>query len=95
MSLDIQLIYLVAARLLVLILGATITVISFKAYRRMRSKTMLTISLAFVMITLGPLVEGVLFEFFNFNLVDAHTVESSIVLLGFITLIYALTRVRS
>ena len=80
---------LVASRLLVLMLGAAITMISYKAYRRMRSKVMLLVALGFGFITMGILMEGLLYEFTPLSLVASHTVESSITLTGILILLYA------
>ncbi|MDJ0269314.1 MAG: hypothetical protein NXY59_01970 [Aigarchaeota archaeon] len=57
-----EIIFLTFAKLVVLILGIIIVVVSYGAYRRVKSRMMLFVSLGFGLITLGSLVEGFLFE---------------------------------
>jgi hypothetical protein len=51
---------------------------------------MLLLSAGFTLITVGVVVEGLLFEFLNFDLFEAHTVESILVALGFGTILYSI-----
>jgi hypothetical protein len=82
--------FLVLSRLLVLFLGLSIVVLSYVAYTRMKSRMMLFISVGFGLITLGTLVEGLLYELLRYSLEQVHVVELAISLAGLLTLLYAL-----
>lgn len=75
---------------LIVFLGTIIALLSFVAYRRYGSNLMLYISIGFVLLTLGSVVEGVLFEVFGTPLDQAHLVESLITLTGLLVLAYHL-----
>ncbi len=42
--------------------------------------------------TLGAFVEGVLFEFFGWTSNETHALESSLNVLGFLTILYSISR---
>jgi len=67
---------LIGARVLLLGLGVGTTAISYRAYRRNPSAYLRNASLGFAFITLGVLVEGVLFEVTALTLTQVHIVES-------------------
>jgi hypothetical protein len=81
---------LVFLKLVVVGLGSAIVLVSYGAYRRTGSTMMRLVSIGFVVVTLGSLVEGILFEFFGYGLLEVHIVESTTVLAGLLTLIYSL-----
>lgn len=83
---------LTAVRLIVLGLGVGITYVSFKAYRRNRSRYLRDASLGFGIITVGVFIEGVLYEFGGLDLTTVHIVESVAVGVGFIVLYISLRR---
>ncbi|MBI4258811.1 MAG: hypothetical protein HY619_07635 [Thaumarchaeota archaeon] len=86
---------LVLIRILIVALGLIITYLSFKSHRQNHSSAMLFLSLGFMLITIGVVIEGVLFEFLAFDLFGAHTVESVIVALGLIAIVYSIYGARS
>lgn len=83
---------LVFFKLLVVVLGSAIVFAAYGAYRRTDSTWMLFVSIGFALVTLGSVVEGLLFEFLGYGLMEAHIVESTLVLVGLLTLIYSLKR---
>jgi len=85
-------IFLTFIKLVIVMLGGAIVLVSYSAYRRMRSNMMLFVTIGFGFITLAALIEGILFEFLKVSLFESHLLESIIVLAGFLTLIYALRR---
>lgn len=81
---------LVSVRLIVVALGLLIAFMAFKSYRKNHSNAMLLLSVGFVLVTIGAVIEGVLFEFLSIDLFQATIVESLIVALGFIIIIFSI-----
>lgn len=81
---------LVAAKILVLLLGSTIAGVAFLGYRRSGDRFMLALTLGFALIAFGSFVEGLLFEVLGWDLSRVHMVESVFVLLGLGTLVLLL-----
>lgn len=81
---------LVAAKVVVLVLGAAVALLAFQGYRRNGSRLMLSLSLAFALVALGSFLEGLLFEILGWELAAVHTVESAFVLAGLGILVYVL-----
>lgn len=77
---------LVAVKVGVLLLGASIALLALMAYRRTGVTLMLSLSIAFSLIAIGTFVEGLLFEIFGWDLSAVHLIESTFVLLGLATL---------
>jgi hypothetical protein len=73
---------LVAAKVAVLVLGASVAAVSFRGYRRTGRRLMLYLAVAFGLIALGSFTEGVAFEFLGWDLGAASGVETVIVLCG-------------
>lgn len=73
---------LVAAKLVVLLLGSSIAALALLAYRRNRDRLMLLLGVGFCLIALGSFVEGLLFEVFGWDLFSVHVIESVFVLAG-------------
>ncbi|MFQ6011984.1 MAG: hypothetical protein ACE5KG_07410 [Nitrososphaerales archaeon] len=80
----------VLARLLVVLLGALIVYLALKSYRKKSSYSMLLLGIGFAIITGSAVAEGVLFEFFSFNLINTHLLESIGIALGFGVIIYSI-----
>ena len=83
---------LVAAKLAVLVLGASVAGVSFMAWRRTRDPLMLWVAVAFMVLALGSSAEGLLFELLNWDLLTVHTVESAAVLAGLLLLLWVLRK---
>ncbi|MDX1745022.1 MAG: hypothetical protein R3324_03715 [Halobacteriales archaeon] len=83
---------LVAVRLVVLALGVSITYFSLQAYRRTRAPYLRDASVGFGIISVGVLIEGLLFEVGGFDLAIVHIVESVAIGLGFVVLLLSLRR---
>jgi hypothetical protein len=81
---------LVFVRLLVLVFGVLITYYSLQAYRRTGTPYMRNATFGFGIITLGVLLEGVLFEFGGVDLAVVHIIESVAIGLGFLVLLISL-----
>ena len=73
---------LVAVRVLLLLVGLATTAISFRAYRRERTRYLRDATLGFGFITLGVLIEGFLYQFTGLTLTQVHVAESVALVVG-------------
>lgn len=92
MTPDLGLSVMVASRFVVLLLGAAVTALSWGAYRRTRARYLRAATLGFGLMTLGALVEGVLYHVVGLDLATVHVAESVLVALGFGVLLVSLRR---
>lgn len=84
-------IILVAVRLAVVVAGLALAYLSYRAYRKKSNVIpMLALSAAFTLITLGAVIEGVLFEFVGYGLMQVHIIESAIVAVGLAIVLFAI-----
>ncbi len=83
-----------AAKGAIVLLGSLIALLSYAAFRAHGARLMLYISIGFVLVTLGSVVEGILFEVLGAPLDLAHVVESSTILAGLLVLVYHLRPTR-
>jgi len=79
-----------ALKLVIVLLGFVLVYLGAKGYRKSRGKDMVFLTLGFALITAGSVAAGVLFEFLGFPLVEVDIVESTMVILGFASLIYSI-----
>ncbi|HKM49816.1 MAG TPA: hypothetical protein VJZ75_01410 [Candidatus Bathyarchaeia archaeon] len=77
-------------KLIIVLLGTVLIYLGVKSYRRSRSKDMIFLTLGFALITAGSVAAGILFEFLGFQLVDVEIIESIMVVIGFMALIYSI-----
>ncbi len=75
-------------------LGGVLVYVSLRAYRRNKSKSMLAMSIGFVVILLGSLVEEFSLEMLGYHMIQAHILENSIVAVGLLILVYSIYGVR-
>lgn len=73
-------------RLAVFLLGAGVTWLSYKAYRRTNETFLRNASLGFGIIAVGVFVEGVLYNFSTLDLTTVHIIESLGIGLGLLVL---------
>lgn len=74
----------------IVILGALIVYLSGRAFLRNGSRSMLFLAIGFALITIGSVLAGVLFEFLGYTLLEVVTIEASVMLAGFISIIYSI-----
>lgn len=77
-------------KLIIVLLGTVLVYLGVKSYHRSRSKDMIFLTLGFALITAGSVAAGILFEFLGFQLVDVEIIESIMVVIGFMALIYSI-----
>tara|TARA_B110000014_G_C20092102_1_gene571917 strand:- start:1040 stop:1318 length:279 start_codon:yes stop_codon:yes gene_type:complete len=88
--LDFELLLLRALKSLIGVLGLLLAYLSLKAYRKSKSKNMLFLSIGFGIITVGSILAGLSFEFLGFTLLQVNIVESLMILVGFIMVMYSI-----
>lgn len=83
---------LTVVRAVVFLLGVAVTGISVRAYRRQQSRYLRDAALGLGIITVGVLIEGILFQFSALDLAAVHLVESVAIGLGFLVLLSSFLR---
>lgn len=81
---------LVALKTISLVLGATITLFAYRAYRRTGATALGALSLGFAVVTVGALTAGVLERLFAVEPTIALTIDSALTALGFVIIVYSL-----
>ena len=87
---DFELLLLRVLKSLIGLLGLMLAYLSLKAYRKSKSKNMLFLSIGFGIITVGSILAGLSFEFLGFSLLQVNIVESLMILIGFIMIMYSI-----
>ncbi len=81
---------LVVAKIVVMVLGFVIAYNAFRGYRRTRSPPLLYLAAGFVVISFGAVIEGMLYELDLLTIYQASAVQTSIVGVGMLLILYSL-----
>lgn len=81
---------LVAAKVVTVLLGFAIAVTAYRGYHRHGSWPMLYLAVGFAVISVGSVVEGVLFDVVGIPLDDAGAIQTVIVAVGMLVVLYSL-----
>jgi len=81
---------LVVAKLVTMTLGFVIAYQAYQGYQEYGSEPMLYVAVGFLFISFGAVVEGILFDVFGFSIFLAGTVQTSIVAIGMLFVLYSL-----
>ncbi|EFW91453.1 hypothetical protein ZOD2009_13836 [Haladaptatus paucihalophilus DX253] len=81
---------LIVAKIIVIILGVLIALQSYRAYRRYDNQPMLFLAIGFVMISIGAVIEGILFDIANVSIFYSGMIQSIIVIVGMGFVLYSL-----
>jgi hypothetical protein len=81
---------LVIAKLITVGLGVLITYQAYKGYRTHGSEPMLYVAIGFLFISIGAVIEGVLFEGVGLSIFLAGTIQTTIVAIGMLFILYSL-----
>jgi hypothetical protein len=73
---------LITVRIAILLVGSVLTLFAFTRFYRRGSRDHLLLSAGFGLISLGALVEGILFQLFGWSLLSVHSVESGFTAVG-------------
>lgn len=82
--------WFMAAKLLTVALGLLIAYHAYRGYRRNDAQPMLYVAAGFVLITVGEVLEGVLFELLSFPMFRAGFLASLLTVAGLCSILYAL-----
>lgn len=83
-------ILLTALKTITLLIGATITFFSYRAYRRTGVLALRALTIGFGIVTLGSLLAGVVDQFVTLGRDSAIVVESALTAVGFAVILYSL-----
>lgn len=81
---------LIVAKVVTMALGFAIAYQAYRGYRRNQSSAMLHVALGFLFISFGAVIEGVLFDVVGLSIFVAGTVQTTIVAVGMLWILYAL-----
>jgi hypothetical protein len=81
---------LVIAKLVTMGLGFLIAYQAYRGYRLTGSEPMLYVAIGFLFISFGAIIEGILFDVFGFSIFLAGTIQTTIVAIGMIVILYSL-----
>lgn len=81
---------LVIAKVVTMSLGFAIAYQAYRGYQRNHSQPLFYVAIGFLFISFGAVIEGILFDVVGLSLVDAGTIQTSIVAVGMIAILYAL-----
>jgi branched-subunit amino acid ABC-type transport system permease component len=89
-----DLVYLSVAQGLILIFGGIVVFYAWRAYGRTKSSAMLLLGLGFAFVTAGAAIAGVLFNVANEDLTTVESVQALSQAVGFLIIVYSLTRTK-
>lgn len=81
---------LVIAKLVTVGLGLLITYQAYRGYRIHGSEPMRYVAIGFLFISVGAVIEGVLFDVVGLSISPAGTIQTSIVAVGMLVILYSL-----
>ncbi|WP_336000550.1 DUF7521 family protein [Halorientalis halophila] len=81
---------LVIAKLITVGLGLLITYQAYKGYSVHDSQPMLYVAIGFLFISVGSVIEGVLFDLVGLSIFLAGTIQTAIVACGMLVILYSL-----
>ncbi len=87
---ELPLVLLQLVKVATVFLGGLVVLLLFRGYRREGSRAMFFLAIGFGLITLGSVIEGLLFEFFSYSLLNVNIVGAILVLLGLISVVYSI-----
>lgn len=81
---------LVAAKIITVLLGLAIAGQAYRGYRRYDSRPMLYLAMGFGLISVGSVLEGVLFDVIGLSIFEAGTAQTGLVAVGMLVILYSL-----
>ena len=81
---------LVVAKLVAMVMGLLVSATAYRGYRRYGSEPMLYLALGFAIISVGAVLEGLLFDVLGFSIFWAGTVQTALVVVGMGVILYSL-----
>lgn len=81
---------LVIAKLVTVGLGLLITYQAYKGYRAHGNEAMRYVAIGFLLISVGAVIEGMLFDIVGLSIFVAGTIQTTIVAVGMLVILYSL-----
>lgn len=81
---------LIVAKTVVVVLGLVIAFQAYRSYRRGNGRPMLFVAIGFVFISLGSVIEGILFELDVVTIYQASAIQTTIVAVGMLFVLHSL-----
>ncbi len=81
-------------KVIALALGTFVVYLAYKGYRRNSSKPLLYVALGFVLITIGTVIEGILYVIAGSDLLFATGTGTTVTVIGFLSIIYSIYSVK-
>lgn len=81
---------IIGFKVLTLVLGGLISYLAFKAYRRTRARSLGALALGFAIITCGTFLAGVFHQLLDAEFQTGLVIESALIALGFLVIVYSL-----
>ncbi len=75
-------------------LGAFSVYLAYNGYKRNSSKPLLYVALGFALITVGTIIEGILYVMVGSELLSAIATGTTVMVLGFVVIIYSIYSVK-
>lgn len=82
--------YLRVFQAIIVVLGIVIVYFAVKGYRKTKSKSLLFLALGFLIVTVGAVAAGVLFELLNYDLVTVEAIQAATTVVGFLVIVYSI-----
>lgn len=81
---------LVIAKLVTVCLGVLITYQAYKGYRVHGSEPMRYVAIGFLFISIGAVIEGILFDVVGLSIFLSGTIQTALVAVGMLVILYSL-----
>ena len=81
---------LVIAKTVTAALGVAIAYQAYRGYREFGSEPMLYVAIGFLFISVGSVIEGVLFDVVGLSIFLAGTIQTALVAVGMLVILYSL-----
>lgn len=81
---------LIITKVIVVILGSLIAAQGYRGYKRNNRSELLYVAWGFLLLSIGSILEGVLYDLMNWPLLTAGMVQSIIVAFGLLVILYSL-----
>lgn len=81
---------LVIAKLITVGLGLLITYKAYEGYRTYGSEPMLYVAIGFLFISVGSVIEGLLFDVVGLSIFLSGTIQTTLVAVGMLVILYSL-----
>ena len=80
---------------LITVLGAIVVYAALRGYHKRKSSSMLFMGVGFVFITVGAIIDGLLFELLGIDLLAAEALQAGCQAIGFLMIVYSLVGAKS